>query len=106
MRWTCLAIRPPRRFVAAPIPPLAGGCFSIPARINAAAGAPWKPAARSTRCSAIAKVDERLRGSLPALMSRLHAMQAALLIVQHHHQHVSVYAVVSVDPPLERTGSR
>src|SRR5678816_2652769 len=58
MRWTCLAIRPPRRFVAAPIPPLAGGYFSIPARINAVAGAPWKPAARSTRCSAIARVDD------------------------------------------------
>src|SRR4249919_2420999 len=99
MRWTCLAIRVPRGFVGAPIPPLAGGCFSIPARINAAAGAPWKPAAPSTRCSAIAKVDERLLVcSLPALVSRLHSMQAALLIVQHHHQHVSVYAVVSVDP--------
>src|SRR5215468_10628597 len=60
MRWTCLAIHPPRGFAGAPIQPAAGGCFSIPARISAAAGAPWKPAALPTRCSAIAKVDERL----------------------------------------------
>jgi len=44
--------------------------------------------------------------SLPTLVSRLHSMQAALFVVQHHHEHVSMDAVVSVDPPLERTGSR
>src|SRR4030095_17147550 len=60
MRWPCLAIRPPRGFAVAPMPPPAGGCFSIPARISAAAGAPWKPAASPTRCGAIARVDERL----------------------------------------------
>jgi len=55
-----LAIRARRGCAAAPTPPPAGGCFSIPARISAGDGAPWKPAAPSTRCSAIAKVDERL----------------------------------------------
>jgi hypothetical protein len=42
---------------------------------------------------------------LPGLVARFHSIQAALVVVQHHQQHVSMDPVVSVDPLLKGTGS-
>src|ERR1044072_7578948 len=44
--------------------------------------------------------------SLPACVSRLHSMQTVLVVIQRHQQHVSMYAVTSVNALLKRTGKR